>query len=150
VSAAGLAGRAPATRLLGAVVAAALLAATPALGAAAARRVVGNCDRSQVRPATIWISCNDPSFAFTRLRWSSFGGPAAHAAGLMRLESCPSACNAGSVRRYPVGLVFSSAARCPDGHDDYRTVAVSFSTSARPPGSPAKPTPLALFCPLTD
>ncbi|MGD0384660.1 MAG: hypothetical protein ABSB73_00840 [Solirubrobacteraceae bacterium] len=125
-------------------------AAVPALAAGGAARVVGNCDRSQVRPATIWISCNDPSFSLQALRWSAFGGPSARATGVVRLESCPSACIPSAVREYPVVLVLTDARRCPDGHDDYRLADLSYDTSARPPGSAAKPPPLVLFCPLTD
>ena len=56
-------------RLLGAVALAALAAGVvPALASGVASRVVGDCDRSQVRPATIWISCNNPSFSFAALR----------------------------------------------------------------------------------
>jgi len=125
-------------------------AAVPALAAGGARRVVGNCDRSQVRPATIWISCNNPGFSFTALRWSAFGGPSARATGVVRLESCPSACIPSAVRDYPVVLVLSRARRCPDGHDDYRLAEMSYITSARPFAGAAKPPPLVLFCPLTD
>lgn len=138
----------PALALACAGLAAAGLAAAAPLGGP--RRVVGNCDRSQVRPATIWISCNNPSFSFTRLRWSAFGGPAARALGVMRLESCPSACNLGAVRDYPVAVVASNASRCPDGDDDYRLLDVTYSSAVRPPGTPAKTPPLVLFCPLAN
>jgi hypothetical protein len=124
------------------------LAAAAPLGGP--RRVVGNCDRSQIRPSTIWISCNNPSFSFMKLRLSAFGGPTARAVGVLRLESCPSACDPRAVRGYPVVVVASKARRCPDGHDDYGLLDVAYSSSARPPGTPAKAPPLVLFCPLAN
>ncbi|MGD1050929.1 MAG: hypothetical protein ABR947_07645 [Solirubrobacteraceae bacterium] len=114
------------------------------------RRVVGNCDHSQIRPSTIWISCNNPSLSFMKLRWSAFGGPTARAVGVIRLESCPSACDPHAVRDYPVVVVASQARRCPDGHDDYRLLDVTYRSSARPPDTPAKTPPLVLFCPLAN
>jgi hypothetical protein len=138
-------------RVLGAVLVAILaVAAMPAFASGGERRVVGDCDHSQVRPIMIWISCNNPSFSLGQLRWSTFGGPSAGATGVMRLESCPASCSPDSVRDHPVALVFSHARRCPDGHADYRLADVAFSSWARPPGSAAKPTELVLFCPLTN
>jgi len=137
-------------RLLSATVVLTLAATAAAYGSGGSRRVVGDCDRSEVRPSTIWISCNNPSLAFARLRWSTFGGPLARAAGVMRVESCPSACLPRAVRRYPVALLFSDARPCPDGRNDYRLVAVAYDSRARPPGNTAKTTPLVLFCPLRD
>jgi hypothetical protein len=112
--------------------------------------VVGNCDRSQVRPSTIWISCNNPSFSFMKLRWSAFGGPTARATGVLRLESCPSACDPRAVRDYPVSVIASHARRCPDGHDDYRLLDVAYSSGERPSGTTANSPPLVLFCPLAN
>jgi len=138
-------------RVIGAVALAALAAgALPALAWGGASRVVGDCDRSQVRPATIWISCNNPSFSFAALRWSAFGGRLARASGVMRLESCPSSCDPRDVARYPVTLVLSHARACPDGRRDYRLAEVTFSSPARPAGNSANTTELALFCPLTN
>jgi hypothetical protein len=138
-------------RLLGTLALAALAAGVvPALASGEGRRVVGDCDRSQVRPATIWISCNNPSFSFVALRWRTFGQTSARANGVMRLESCPSSCDPDEVSRYPVTLVLSQASRCPDGHWDYRLADVIFSSPARPPGNAAKTSQLALFCPLTN
>jgi hypothetical protein len=124
-----------------------LAAAAPLAGP---RRVVGNCDRSQIRPSTIWISCNNPSFSFMKLRWSAFGGPTARAFGVLRLESCPSACDPRAVADYPVVVVASKARRCPDRDDDYRLLDVAYRSSARPSGTPAKTPPLVLFCPLAN
>jgi hypothetical protein len=124
-----------------------LAASAPLAGT---RRVVGNCDRSQVRPSTIWISCNNPSFSFMKLRWSAFGGPTARATGVLRLESCPSACDPRAVRDYPVSVIASHARRCPDGHDDYRLLDVAYSSGERPSGTTANSPPLVLFCPLAN
>jgi hypothetical protein len=138
-------------RVLGAVVLVALAAgALPAVAAGGASRVVGDCDRSQVRPATIWISCNNPSFSFAALHWRRFGASVARAVGVMRLESCPSSCDSRDVARYPVTLVLSHPRPCPDGRRDYRRAAVTFSSPARPAGNTATTTELALFCPLTN
>jgi hypothetical protein len=132
-----------------AAVAVVAVAAIPASASEGARRVVGDCARSRVRPATIWVSCNNPSFSFTRLRWSSFGGPTAHATGVIRAERCSRACS-GRFSYYPVKLSLSDAEPCPDGYRDYRLAVSSYSSPARLPGAGANPTPLRLFCPLTD
>jgi hypothetical protein len=128
------------------------LALAGAIGAAAfasgtARRVVGDCFKSQARPATIVIACADDNLVLIHVHWSSFGGPSARATGLYYVNDCKPYCAAGTFHSYPVRLVFAHAKPCPDGHDDYRLASFTF-TAKRPPGSSVSGA-LPLLCPLT-
>jgi hypothetical protein len=127
------------------------LALAGAIGAAAlasgtARRVVGDCFKSQARPATIIIACADDNLVLIHVRWSTFGGPSARATGTYYVNDCTPYCAAGRFHSYPIKLVLSGAKPCPDGHDDYRLASVSF-TAKRPPGLKASGA-LGLMCPL--
>ena len=105
--------------------------AIPALASGEARRVVGNCTTSQVRPATIVIYCADANAALTHLRWNSFGGASASASGSYHENDCKPNCAAGHFHDYAVRVVLSKARACPDKHDDYRRATLAF-TGSRP------------------
>jgi hypothetical protein len=114
-------------------------------------RVVGNCTRSQVRPASIVLACADANSSLTHLKWSSFGGSTARATGDYTYNDCTPTCVAGHFHSYPVTIVFSAPKRCPDGHRDYQVAAATFSSAVRPSGSlgrRGKPGKLSLVCPL--
>jgi hypothetical protein len=129
----------------------AALALLGAIGGAAlasgnARRVVGNCLKSQVRPRTITVACADGNLVLAHVHWSSFGASSARATATYYVNDCKPYCAAGRFHSYPITLVLSKAKPCPDGKDDYRLATVGF-TAKRPPGlgtSAAFP----LFCPL--
>jgi hypothetical protein len=122
--------------------------AIPALASGTARRVVGNCTNSQVRPASIIVACADANIALTHLRWSSFGGTTAAAAGSYSYNDCTPNCAAGHFHADAARVVLSNAKPCPDKHDDYRAARVTF-TAARPPGIKTASTTLSLpGCPL--
>lgn len=105
--------------------------AIPALASGDARRVVGNCTTSQVRPATIVIYCGDANASLTHLHWNSFGGASATASGSYHVNDCKPNCAAGHFHDYAVRVVVSNARSCPDRHDDYRKATLSF-TASRP------------------
>jgi hypothetical protein len=118
------------------LLAAALLAgaiAIPALASSDARRVVGNCTKSQVRPASIIVACADANIALTHLRWQRFGGVTAIASGSYSANDCNPNCAAGHFHSYAARVVLSKAQPCPDKYDDYRDASVTFR-AARPPG----------------
>ena len=121
--------------------------AISALASADARRVVGNCTKSQVRPPAIIIACADDNLSLTRLHWSSFGGTTAHGSGQYYVNDCTPDCAGGRFHSYPIELVLSSAKPCPDGRDDYRTATISF-TSTRPSGQRSARIQQLLSCPL--
>jgi hypothetical protein len=121
--------------------------AMSALASGNARRVVGNCTKSQVRPTTIVIACADDNLALTKLHWGSFGGASAVAGGQYYVNGCTPNCAAGKFHFYPITLIVSAAAPCSDKHDDYRRVSVSF-TGKRPPGQKTARERLSLSCPL--
>jgi hypothetical protein len=121
--------------------------AIPALASSNARRVVGDCTKSQVRPATIVVACADANLALTNLRWVSFGAATAHASGSYRVNDCTPYCAAGRFHSYPVEVVLWQARLCQDKHDDYREATVTF-TGSRPPGVSSAHPKLSLGCPL--
>jgi hypothetical protein len=121
--------------------------AAASFGSAGARRVVGNCTRSQVRPATIIVSCADDNLVLIHLHWTSFGGSSARATGVFYENDCAPDCAAGRFHSYPIKLVVSRAKACPGGHDDYQTASATF-TAKRPPGQRTATIGLSLSCPL--
>jgi len=110
-------------------------------------RVVGNCTRSQVRPANIIVACADGNIALTRLRWSTFGGTVARASGQFSYNDCNPNCAAGHFHSVPATVVLSKPRRCPDGHRDYRLADTQFTSSRRPPSTLTAGT-VTLSCPL--
>jgi hypothetical protein len=121
--------------------------AMSALASSTGRRVVGDCTKSQVHPATIVIACADANLSLTHLHWSSFGGPSASATGRYYVNDCTPNCAAGRFHSYPIRLVLSKAKPCQDHFDDYRRADITF-TAARPPGQKSATSRQALFCPL--
>ena len=119
---------------------------TAALASGSARRVVGNCFKSQARPGTIILTCADDNVVLIHVHWRSFGGPSAGASGIYYANDCVPYCAAGRFHAYPTKLLFSRARSCPDGYDDYRLASVTF-TGKRPRGLNATDA-IPLFCPL--
>jgi hypothetical protein len=118
-----------------------------AFASASGRRVVGDCTKSQVRPATIVIFCADDNASLTHLRWSSFGGTTASASGQYSVNDCNPDCAGGKFHSYPVRVVVSKAKLCRDHFDDYQNATISF-TAGRPPGQKSALARQALSCPL--
>ena len=120
--------------------------AISALASSDARRVVGNCTKSQIRPGTIVLACADANVSLTKLRWSSFGHATAEASGDYYENDCTPNCAAGKFHSYPVKVVLTSAKLCPDKFDDYQRGTVTF-TGARPPGRTRARASILLSCP---
>ena len=121
--------------------------AISALASSNARRVVGNCTKSQIRPVSIVLTCADANTALTKLRWSSFGHASAYASGDYYENDCTPNCAAGKFHSYPVKLALTSAKVCRDKFDDYQRGTITF-TGARPPGQKGAHASIQLFCPL--
>jgi len=121
--------------------------AISALASGNARRVVGNCRTSQVRPASIVVACADDGIQLTKLHWSSFGGTTAAASGTYYVNLCTPTCVAGRFASFPMRLTLANAALCKDHYDDYRTARVHFS-AGRPPRQKSATLALSLSCPL--
>jgi len=121
--------------------------AIPALASGSARRVVGNCTNSQVRPHSIVIACADDNLSLTHLTWTSFGGTTAHGSGDYYANDCNPSCVAGKFHSYPVKVALSKAKLCKDRHDDYQLASLTF-TGARPSGQESASARVALSCPL--
>jgi hypothetical protein len=122
-------------------------AAVPALASGNARRVVGNCTKSQVRPPSVIIACGDGNILLIHLKWTSFGGATARGSGDYSANDCKPYCAAGKFHSYPVKVALSEAMVCKDHHDDYQLAKLVF-TGARPAGQKSLDAKVALGCPI--
>lgn len=135
------------TRLLFLTVLALGAVAISALASGNARRVVGNCTKSQVRPSSIVVACADDGIQLTKLHWASFGGTTAGAVGTYHVNLCTPNCAAGRFASFPVRVTLANASLCKDHYDDYRTAHITF-TAGRPPGQKSAALALSISCPL--
>ncbi|HUB76434.1 MAG TPA: hypothetical protein VL977_05220 [Solirubrobacteraceae bacterium] len=122
------------------------LSAVPALAAGGPNRISGDCTKSQVRPAVVVLACADGNAYVNHIAWTSFGGATGAGSGSYVLNDCTPNCAGGKFHSYPVKFTLSNAKRCPDGHDDYRRMAITF-TGARPSTLGAHFNQ-QLFCPI--
>jgi hypothetical protein len=121
--------------------------ASQALASSAVRRVrITDCTKALVRPSTVTLTCGDGGVALTSLRWSSFGGPTAVAAGRIEINLCEPNCAAGHSKRYAVTIIASRPKRCNRSFSVYSKVKVTF-TSAKPRNA-ASFTHSTLSCPI--
>jgi hypothetical protein len=134
-------------RVLLSILALAGAGAVPALASGSARRVVGNCTKSQLRPPSIIIACGDGNILLLRLKWTSFGGAIARGDGDYSANDCTPNCAAGKFHSYPVKVALSKAMLCKDHHDDYQLASLTF-TGRRPSGQKSASAKVALLCPL--
>lgn len=123
-----------------------LMSAVPALAAGGSNRVVGNCDKSQVKPKSIVLACADVNNYVNKIVWKSFGGPTASGSGAFVENDCTPNCAAGHFHSFPITFTLTQAKPCFDRYDDYRLISITF-TDARPPSTPAH-TKEQLFCPI--
>ena len=135
------------TRLIFITAIAAGAVAISALASGNARRVVGDCTKSQARPASIVVACADDGIQLTRLRWSSFGGATAAGTGVYHVNLCTPSCAAGRFASFPMRVTLANASLCKDHYDDYRTAHVRF-TAGLPPGQKSALMALSLPCPI--
>ncbi len=122
-------------------------AALPAFAVGATGRAVGTCSRSTVAPKTIVLTCalSDTDY-IAHVKWTSFGGRSASGSGAFRANTCSPSCAAGRFRGYRVTLTATAPKPCPDHHDDYRRLSVTFIGS--PPKSYGKHYSTELHCPM--
>jgi hypothetical protein len=125
---------------------AALTGAPIALAAGGSNRVVGNCDKSEVKPSSIILACADVNNYVNKIHWRAFGGPTASGSGTFVENTCTPSCVAGKFKDYPITFTLSQAKPCFDERNDYRLIAITF-TSDRPPKTPVH-TKEELFCPV--
>lgn len=128
------------------LVACALLAAAPALAAGGSNRVVGNCEKSQVKPKSIILACADVNDYVDKISWKTFGGATAQGSGDFVQNNCKPDCAAGHFLTYAVTFALTEAKPCFDRYDDYRLISMTFVAS-RPPQTPSH-TQEQLFCPV--
>ncbi|MGA2470034.1 MAG: hypothetical protein ABSG64_05015 [Solirubrobacteraceae bacterium] len=107
------------------------LLASAAQASSGSDRVVGDCTRSQVKPPYIVIACGDGNIDVVKIKWKTFGGATAAGSGRYGINDCTPNCAAGQFHYYAVKLLLTAAKRCPDGHDDYRSLKLTFA-SKRP------------------
>ena len=106
--------------------------ATPAHPAA--KPVVFNCTKAQVRPGSFTLTCADGNDYLSGLSWSSWSASSASGTGTNLVNDCTPYCAAGKFHSYPADVKFWRAVPVP-GHPGQRyfsRVTLHFP-GARPP-----------------
>jgi hypothetical protein len=138
----------PMRRLVGFTVTVVALAACalPAFASGGTNRLAGNCEHSQIRPSNIVLACADDNAEVGSVKWISFGGAVATGTGIYGFNDCTPNCVSGRFHYYPAKLTVAKAAPCSDGHDDYRSLKLTFTGA--PPKGFHRVFKTDLFCPL--
>ncbi|HTA97777.1 MAG TPA: hypothetical protein VK730_09065 [Solirubrobacteraceae bacterium] len=127
-----------------------LVAATAAAGAMAASGAgtvkITNCNKASSRPKQVTLTCGDGNTALSGLRWSSFGGASASAAGTFLTNTCTPNCAEGKVVRFPVSVKAYDTRSCKRGLRVYNKLTLKFT--ARKPSSAGNLTRWTLGCPM--
>jgi len=91
---------------------------------------ITNCTSASSRPKTVTLTCGDGNTALTGLRWSSFGGASALAAGTLATNTCTPNCASGKIVRYPVAVRADGTRTCKAGLRVYNKVTLRFTRRA--------------------
>ncbi len=118
--------------------------ATAATGAGTVK--ITNCNKAGARPKQVTLTCGDGNTALSGLRWSSFGGASASAAGTFEMNTCTPNCAEGKVVRYPVSVKAYDTRSCKRGLKVYNKLTLKFT--ARKPSSAGNLTRWTLGCPM--
>ena len=100
----------------------------------AAKPVVFNCTKAQVRPGSFTLTCADGNDYLSGLSWSSWSASSASGTGTNLVNDCTPYCAAGKFHSYPADVKFWRAVPVP-GHPGQRyfsRVTLHFP-GARPP-----------------
>jgi hypothetical protein len=125
-------------------VAAMIVAGAVASGAGTVK--ITNCNQAGTRPKQVTLTCGDGNTALSGLRWSSFGGASAGAAGTFEMNTCTPNCAEGKVVRYPVSVKAYDPRSCKKGLKVYNKLTLKFT--ARKPSSAGNLTRWTLGCPM--
>jgi hypothetical protein len=108
-----------------------LMSCTPAALARGRRVLVPNCSGGHglFEPERITISCGDGGILVRTIRYSSYGGSQARAAGVFEENLCRPTCGAGDFHRHSGKLELSAIARC-GGRFYYTRLRYQFSGPA--------------------
>jgi hypothetical protein len=127
-----------------------VVAMTVAAGAMAASGAgtvkITNCNKASTRPKQLTLTCGDGNTALSGLRWSSFGGASASAAGTFETNTCTPNCAEGKVVRYPVSVEAYDPRSCKKSLKVYNKLTLKFT--ARKPSSAGNLTRWTLGCPM--
>ena len=125
----------------------AMMVAAGAIAASGAGTVkITDCNKAGTRPKQVTLTCGDGNTALTGLRWSSFGGASASAAGTFETNTCAPNCAEGKVVRYPVSAKAYDTRSCKQGLKVYNKLTLKFTV--RKPSSAGTLTRLTLGCPM--
>jgi hypothetical protein len=89
-------------------------------------RVLADCKKAELQPASIVVTCADAGFALEDLEWSSWGGKAAIGQGTAAVNDCKPDCASGEVKDYDASVELSDIQDCP-GFQQYGSVTVDFT-----------------------
>jgi hypothetical protein len=125
----------------------AVMIAAGAIAASGAGTVkITNCDKASSRPKQVTLTCGDGNTVLSALRWSSFGGASANAAGTFEMNTCTPNCASGKVVRYPVSVKAYNTRSCKGSLKVYNKLTLKFT--ARKPSSAGNLTRWTLGCPM--
>lgn len=124
---------------------AAMVAAGAMVASGAGTIKITNCNKASSRPKQVTLTCGDGNTVLSGLRWSSFGGANAGAAGTFETNTCTPNCASGKVVRYPVSVKAYDTRSCKQGLKVYNKLTLKFT--ARKPSSAGNLTRWTLGCP---
>lgn len=125
---------------------AAMIAAGAMTASGAGTVKITNCNKAGTRPKQVTLTCGDGNTALGGLRWSSFGGASAGAAGTLETNTCTPNCAEGKVVRYPVSVKAYDTRSCKKGLKVYNKLTLKFT--AGKPSSAGSLTRWTLGCPM--
>jgi hypothetical protein len=119
--------------------------ALAAAGSATSKPFAINCAQEQFKPKRIVLACGDGASWLGKLKWTSWSGSTANAAGSYNAINCTPSCASGHAQSFPVKVTLSKPRNCPgQTHPAFKRAALTY-TGTRPKGAPAK---LSFRCPV--
>lgn len=107
---------------------------------------ITNCNKASSHPKQVTLTCGDGNTVLSGLRWSSFGGMSATAAGTFETNTCTPNCAEGKVVSFPVSVKAYDTRSCKKGLKVYNKLTLKFT--ARKPSSAGNLTRWTLGCPM--
>lgn len=99
---------------------------TSTTGRGADVRVLADCEKAEVEPASIVVTCADAGFVLEDLEWTSWGGKTAKGEGTAAVNDCKPNCASGEVKDYDASVELADIQDCP-GFQQYGSVTVDFT-----------------------
>jgi hypothetical protein len=75
-------------------------------------RVITNCFKARVKPASILLACGDGSNGLQKLKWSKWTATGASGSGTNWYNTCTPNCARGKIKKVPVTVALSKPISC--------------------------------------